>query len=70
MESTDLAGYLIYRRLLDEEEARPLEDDPTAEPEYIDTSGVPGRTYVYEIRSVDLLGNVSEASQAVEVRVR
>ncbi len=70
VESTDLAGYLIYRRLLDEEEARPLEDDPTAEPEYIDTSGVPGRTYVYEIRSVDLLGNVSEASQAVEVRVR
>lgn len=70
VEAPDLAGYQVYRRIAGQEEAELLNDETTLETEYVDGDVIAGRSYAYEIRSIDLLGNQSAAGPAAEAKAR
>jgi hypothetical protein len=72
----DLAGYLVYRRNMDEgKNARwariaPAKGSPPLPvPVFRDLDVRAGRTYVYSIRAVDHAGNVSARSAEVEATI-
>lgn len=63
----DLAFYRVYRSI--KEEASRRIADSVAAPDYSDASVQSGRRYTYTVTAVDLLGNESEPSAAVDITV-
>ncbi len=58
---TDLAGYLVYRRLGDGPETK-LTVEPVPSPAFRDTTAVSGNAYRYRVTAVDTSGNESKPS--------
>jgi hypothetical protein len=59
---TDLSGYNVYRKDLDDTHGRKLTARPLPTPAYRDMTVVLGRLYTYTITAVDRAGNESPAS--------
>ena len=67
---TDLRGYVIYRSEVGEDEPPVrLTPTPIQRTTFQDRTGVGGRVYRYVVTAVDVFGNESAPSNAVEVEV-
>ncbi|MFN8061822.1 MAG: hypothetical protein U0Q12_21870 [Vicinamibacterales bacterium] len=66
----DLAGYLVLRAAAPGEPTEALDEQPTRDTTFHDTSATPGVRYVYAIVAVDTHGNRSALSNRVEEAAR
>jgi len=62
----DLAGYFLSRAGAADGAFVRLNADPLTEPSYVDAGLVPGQRYWYEVRAVDLAGNLSPLSNRAD----
>ena len=67
---TDVAGYRIWRKSLEEEDFVLLTKDPVGGNNYSDENVKLNNDYLYAVTAVDLAGNESLRSTSVEVRIR
>jgi hypothetical protein len=67
----DLAGYLVYRQLLDDSGAPTgpptrITPKPLPGPAFSDTTAIPGQRYIYTVTAIDTSGNESKPSPEIE----
>ena len=66
----DLAGYMIFRRRVDEADFKALTPQPVKENAYSDSTAVKGILYEYTVTAVDKAGNESGRSSVVRTEIR
>ena len=64
----DLAGYFLYRRVKGGKWEQ-LTKEALPQPLYVDRDVAPGGVYEYRVSSVDQLGNTSQPSQTVRIKI-
>jgi fibronectin type 3 domain-containing protein len=71
----DLAGYIVYRQLVDATGALTgpairLNPTPLPGPAYRDQTAIVGKSYAYRVTAVDTVGNESAPSADVQEKLR
>ena len=64
----DLAGYLVYRKGM-ENEFRKLSTSLITTASFVDLTAARGQPYVYRIKAIDQKGNESEFSEEVTEKI-